>query len=200
MKQHIQFSTFSVQAQNVSFKHLNQQVISMNKYLKIILFLCISTTFGQSDIIYNSKFSQNENGVFYTDTTIWVHHISVPNKEILHLLQEKYVTKELPILKTDSTTYIISYSHFHKKSTLWFTVKFEHDIDSINIKIFNIQYQHSSDHNFPSPHKMPIEKIYNKYLKCTNSKKQRMYERLFIDMENNIDETRKHLIQIIQKK
>lgn len=165
--------------------------------LLAIQLVTIGQVVGQS---YEFGFSQNENGTFYTDTTVVYEQKTIPNQLLIEYLSPKFQKNDVPIQKKDSSTsYIINYVYTSFKNTLWYKCKLAIKKDSIGLTFFGFEIQDLGEYNTPNPQKITLENLFQKYLKNKQKSSLFAYENEFEEIEYLIFAEKKKLIGIIKK-
>ncbi|HTF80107.1 MAG TPA: hypothetical protein VL947_00225 [Cytophagales bacterium] len=150
---------------------------------------------------YKFDLARNANKVFYTDTIVFDGHTALQKQVLDQYISEKYQSQKAPITYKDSlSAYIISYSSLKRKSTLWYTAKFEKQKDSTRIILFQFEIQEPEEYNTPTPGKTTLEDLYTKYHKSQKPGPRAAYAVLFDDIQTTVIEAKEALADMISKK
>jgi hypothetical protein len=149
---------------------------------------------------YQFDLLQTESGVFYTDTLVNDSSTTLQRAKIVDYAKQKYQTKNLPITYKDSTAiYVMSYTAMSRKTTLWFTAKFQKERDSVKVILFQFEIQDPEEYNTPTPAKVPLEEMYSKYLKNKKPGTKAAYHAVFTEIQDTIFRLKKELAPLVSK-
>jgi hypothetical protein len=149
---------------------------------------------------YQFDLSQTESGIFYTDTLVSDSSTTLQRAKIVDYVKQKYQAKNLPITYKDSTAiYVMSYTAMSRKTTLWYTAKFQKEKDSVKVILFQFEVQDPEEYNTPTPAKVTLEEMYSKYLKNKKPGTKAAYHAVFTEIQTTIFKLKKELAPLVSK-
>ncbi len=149
---------------------------------------------------YQFDLLQTESGVFYTDTLVNDSSTTLQRAKIVDYLKQRYQAKNLPITYKDSTAiYVMSYTAMSRKTTLWFTVKFQKEGNHVKVILFQFEIQDPEEYNTPTPAKVPLEEMYSKYLKNKKPGTKAAYHAVFSEIQDTVFKLKKELAPLVSK-